>query len=292
MVSTIYFTFTAPPQYESSALIMLAGRSGQTSSLFQNPWLPGNVMKVNNEIEVLKSKSLARKVIKSLRKSLYADSLYFLGSREFKKKGIGLSDIMGGIKTGVKSLFFGGSEEYELVVDTLDRALVRNLQGAMEVEPIRDTEAIRLALTSVDPQEAAIFANAIANEYFFLDLEFNLGEVVEMKDFLEEQLEKIERDLVKAEENLREYQEREGVFSLDETARVLIDQLSTFEASYYTSLADLKVTKDRFSNQQELLNEREKWIVKEAINTTNPLIVELRKSIAEVEAEKITVMTV
>ena len=292
MVSTIYFTFTASPEYESSALIMLAGRSGQTSSLFQNPWLPGNVMKVNNEIEVLKSKSLAREVIKSLRKSIYADSLYFLGSREFKKKGIGLSDITGAIKNGIKNLIFGKPEVVESVVDTLDRALVRGLQGAMKVEPIRDTEAIRLTLTSVDPQEAAILANAIANEYYFLDLEFNLGEVVEMKDFLEEQLEKIEKDLVKAEENLREYQERESVFSLDETARVLIDQLSTFEASYYTSLADLKVTKDRLSNQQELLNEREKWIVKEAINTTNPLIVELRKSIAEVEAEKITVMTV
>ena len=292
MFFTVYFTFTSPPEYEASTLFILAARPGQTSSLFQNPWMPGNVMKVNNEIEILKSQALARRVIKSLRISYYADSLYFLGSREFKKKGIRLSDITGAIKNGIKNLILGKPELEEFATDTLDRALVRSLRGAMKVEPIRDTEAIRLTINSVDPDEAALLANIVAREYYSLDLEYNLAEIVEMKDFLEEQLEKIEKNLTRSEENLKEYQEREGVFGLDETAQTLIDQLSTFEATYYTTLAELKVTQEKLNNQQVLLNEREKWIVKEAINTTNPLIVQLRQAIAEMEAEKITVMTI
>jgi len=195
MFFTVYFTFTSPPEYEASTLFILAARPGQTSSLFQNPWMPGNVMKVNNEIEILKSQALARRVIKSLRISYYADSLYFLGSREFKKKGIRLSDITGAIKNGIKNLVFGKPELKEFGTDTLDRALVRSLRGAMKVEPIRDTEAIRLTINSVDPDEAALLANTIAREYYSLDLEYNLAEVVEMKDFLEEQLEKIEKNL-------------------------------------------------------------------------------------------------
>ncbi|RKY56100.1 MAG: hypothetical protein DRP89_02060 [Candidatus Neomarinimicrobiota bacterium] len=292
MFFTVYFTFTAAPQYEASTLFMLAARPGQTSGLFQNPWMPGNVMKVNNEIEVLKSNALARRVIKSLRNSPYADSLYVLGVREYDKKGIGFSELIAGMKIGIKNLIFGKPEVASGVIDTLDRTLVKGLRGAMKVEPIRDTEAIRLTVTSVDPNEAALLANTIAREYYHLDLEYNLAEVVEMKDFLEEQLEKIEEDLTRSEENLKEYQESEGVFGLDETAQTLIDQLSTFEATYYTTLADLKVTREKLNNQQELLNEREKWIVKEAINTTNPLIVQLRQAIAEMEAEKITAMTV
>ena len=292
MAATVYFTFTSPPVYESSALLMLAGRPGQTTALFQNPFTAGNYLKVNNEIEVLKSNYLARRVVSRMKSSAIADSLYILGIREYQQKGIQFPDIAGGIKTGLKRILLGPADTFLIVVDTLDRAIVRSLKDATKVEPIRDTEAIRLTVSSVDPYEAAYLANLIANEYYELDLEFNLGEVVEMKDFLEEQLVDIEKDLTESEVALTEFQKREGVYVLEETAQTLIDQLSTFEATYYTSLADLQVSRQKLENQQKMLNEREQWIVGEAINTTNPLINQLRMAIAEMEAEKITVMTV
>ncbi|MGC9363902.1 MAG: GumC family protein [Fidelibacterota bacterium] len=292
MVATVYYTFTAPPQYESSTLLMLAGRQGQTSMLFQSPFMVGNYLKVNNEIEVLKSDYLARRVVYRLQNSPYADSLYILGTREYDKKGIGFGDFVGVVKTGLKRLLLGAPEEELVTADSLQRAIVRQLKANVTVEPIRDTEAIRLKVTSVDPYEAAFLANSIANEYLRLDEEFNLGEVVEMKTFLEEQLEDIEKDLVASEEALKQFQKEAGVYVLDETAQTLIDQLSTFEATYYTSLAELQVARQKLENQQKVLNEREKWIVDEAINTTNPLIVQLRQAVAEMEAEKITAMTV
>ena len=292
MTATVYYTFTAAPEYESSTLLMLAGRQGQTSTLFQNPFMMGNYMKVNNEIEVLKSDYLARRVVQRMKQSAFADSLYILGTREYKQKGVSLSDIIGAAKSGIKRLLLGPPEEAIAMVDSLDRAIVRTIKGSMTVEPIRDTEAIRLKISSIDPYEAAYLANTIADEYLRLDEEFNLGEVVEMKNFLEEQLEDIEQDLTESEEALTEFQKRAGVYVLDETAQTLIDQLSTFEATYYTSLAELQVARQKLKNQQEMLNDREQWIVDESVNTTNPLITQLRQAIAEIEGEKITVMIV
>jgi len=292
MSATVYYTFTAPPQYESQTLLMLAGRQGQTSMLFQSPFMVGNYLKVNNEIEVLKSDYLIRRVIYRLQSSAYADSLYILGTREYDQKGINFGDIVGAAKTGLKRLLLGTPQAELVTADSLQRAIVRNLKANMTVEPIRDTEAIRLKVTSVDPYEAAFLANTVAREYLRLDEEFNLGEVVEMKTFLEEQLEDIEHDLITSEEALKQFQKEAGVYVLDETAQTLINQLSTFEATYYTSLAELQVAREKLKNQQQMLNEREKWIVDEAINTTNPLIVQLRQAVAEMEAEKITAMTV
>jgi len=292
MAGTVYFTFTAPPVYESTTLLMLAGRQGQTQGLFQNPFGVGNYMKVNNEIEVLKSNYLARRVVRRLKSSPYADSLYILGSRQYHKKGISLSDMISGVTTGIKTLLIGKEESEVAIADSLDRAIVRSIKESMKIEPIRETEAIRLTVMSNAAFEAAFLANIIAEEYFNLDQEYNLGEVVELKDFLEEQLESIEKDLTRSEEALRQFQEEAGVYVLDETAQTLIDQLSTFEATYYTSLADLQVARQKLDNQQKMLNEREKWIVDEAMNTTNPLINQLRQAIAEMEAEKITAMTV
>jgi len=162
----------------------------------------------------------------------------------------------------------------------------------MKIEPIRETEAIRLTITSVDPEEAALIANTISSIYYETDVQFNLGEVIEMKDFLEEQLVQIENDLKESEEALKDYQRQEGIFGLDETAKILIEQLSTFEATFYTTLADLKISQQTLENQNKLLTEREQMVIQEAINTTNPFVAQLRQSIAEMEAEKITVMTV
>lgn len=292
MLLTIYITFTTPPEYQASTTLMLSGRAASTSTLFQNPLLPMSYMKVNNEIEVLKSTALARNVIKALRNSPYADSLYLLETRKYHKKGVGLGDLMGGITNGLQRIFMPSQEEDLMVVDTLDRAIVKNLMTSMKVEPIRETEAIRLTISSVDPIEAALIANTIASEYYKTDVEYNLGEVIEMKNFLEEQLEKIEKDLKESEEALKNYQCQEGIFGLDETAKILIDQLSTFEATYYTTLADLKIAQQTLDNQQRMLTEREQMVIQESVNTTNPFVAQLRQSIAEMEAEKITVMTV
>ncbi|MFA7710165.1 MAG: polysaccharide biosynthesis tyrosine autokinase [Candidatus Neomarinimicrobiota bacterium] len=292
MILTVYITFTTPPQYQATTILMLSGRATSTSALFQNPLLPTNYMKVNNEIQVLQSAALARSVIKALRNSPQVDSLYILGTREYHRKGIALGDLVGITISGLKSIFSSSGDEQITLIDTLDRELVKNLMGAMKVEPIRETEAIRLTITSVDPDEAALIANTIAKIYFQSDVEYNLGEVIEMKNFLEEQLVQIENDLKESEEALKEYQREEGIFGLDETAKILIDQLSTFEATYYTTLADLKITQQTLENQQQMLTEREQMVIQEAINTTNPFVNQLRNSIAEMEAEKITVMTV
>ncbi|MCD6099511.1 MAG: hypothetical protein J7K33_02895, partial [Candidatus Marinimicrobia bacterium] len=242
LASTVYFTFTAPPKYEARALVMLVSTPGQ-ASLFTSPFMPSQYLKVNNEVEVLKSFALGRRVIKSLKESPYADSLYILGTREYEKRGLNISGAIGGIKDFLKGLFAG--KPVEPAVDTLDRELVKELHESMKVEPIRETEAIRIIVYSVDPFEAALIANTIAQEYYEMDLEFNRSEVVETKNFLEEQLKKIEQDLAKAEEKLKEFQEKEGVFALDEAAKTLIDQLTTFEAEYYTTVANLKVLKGK-----------------------------------------------
>ena len=293
MIITTYITFTAQPQYQSTTLLSLAGRAGQTSTLFSNPFMPTNMMKVNNEIEVLKSNALSRRVIAALRQSPYADTLYILGTRHYQQKGIDFKKVFKPLIFGLEAIFqnipFDTSTS---LVDTLDRALVRALQASMKVEPIRETEAVRLTVTSESPIEAAFLANIIAREYYRLDLEFNLGEVVEVKNFLEEQLVDIEKDLTTSEEALKDFQKREGVFGLDETAQTLIDQLSTFEATYYTSLAELEVSKKKWDNQQKMLTDREQMVLKDAVNTTNPLISQLRQAIAEIEAQKITAMAV
>ncbi len=289
--ATVYLSFTAPPQYESTVLIMLSGKSKQAGMIFSNPILPQNYLKVNNEIEVIQSRHLARRVIKALQFADYSDSLYILSHRHYENNRPQFHSLLAAMKRKVRGILISPTEPALTISDTLNRPLVRKLRNALQVEPIRDTEAIRLTVTSVDPSEAALLANIIAREYQLLDREYNLTDVVEVKYFLEEQIGKIQQELTYSEEALKQYQEQEGVFGLDETAQTLIDQLSTFEATFYASKAELAVAQRELENQEKEMNAREKWAIDESMNTTNPLIAQLRQAIAELEAKKIAAMS-
>ncbi len=286
-----YVAFTMSPVYEASTLIMVSPRQGQAGMLFQDPFMSSNYFKINNEIEILKSEYLARNVIDYLKNCSISDSLFFLGNKKYAKKGVNFSTIPGLLKDFLKNLLTKETESDIVIQDTLNRNLVRALKGSMEIESIRNTEAIKVKVSSIDPKEAAFIANTIVREYYKMDTDFNLAEVVEIKSFIEEQINTIQKDLMKAEENLQNYQKEKGVYSLQETAKTLIEQLSTFEATYYSAMADLEVLKQKLENQEKELNAREKWVVKEAMNTSNPYISQLRTAIAEFEAEKIKVMT-
>jgi hypothetical protein len=58
------------------------------------------------------------------------------------------------------------------------------------------------------------------------------------------------------------------------------------EATYYTTLADLKITQETIDNQQKMLTEREQMVIKEAVNTTNPFVAQLRQSIPKWKRKK------
>ena len=138
MISTIYFTFTAKPVYESSATVMIKQEGSVQQQLFD----VGSFMKqetmINNQREILTSRTLAEMVIKKLQNSPYADSLEVLGNGPDSKR----KSFMGLIL----SLFKKGDENEPEPFNNL----VRNFrEGVITVLPKRDTDIIELKISKI-----------------------------------------------------------------------------------------------------------------------------------------------
>ncbi|MDK2976934.1 MAG: protein-tyrosine kinase [Candidatus Marinimicrobia bacterium] len=280
---TIWYTFSQTPIYEASTQILIGAAKNQTAAIFDVMTPLGNSqMEINNEVEILKSRSLAESTIANLMENYSPDSLYILGKGQEEK----VESIFNQVKRWILLLGNRDVEDEKWISTREDtiRTLAYTLQEAITITPERNTQTIRISIKSPDPQEAAIIANTFAYEYYKQDLERSRGAMSEVKSFIQEQLEQVEERLRVSEDSLRAFQQQEGVVNLDEASKNLLEQLANFESEYYSAMAELGINEQQLKYLTRELDIKEKELLNNFIQTANPLILELQTKIAKLEA--------
>ncbi|MEJ2051505.1 MAG: Wzz/FepE/Etk N-terminal domain-containing protein, partial [Calditrichota bacterium] len=220
---TVYHTFTKQPIYEASTTIMIQDEKDNMENLFGMPSMTSQKI-LNNQIEYLKSRTLAQNVIQTLGNGPYADSLYTLetaGSPEANllQKAVRLPFVVLNRISGNKTES-GRPETYEGCI----RRLASLLQGKIEVVPVQETDVIRIKYQAPSRQEAVLVANTIAKEYYEQNLNFARGEVNEVKRFLQDQLQTVNDTLFQAEVALKDYQQQTDAIALDQSTEQMVQQ--------------------------------------------------------------------
>jgi tyrosine-protein kinase Etk/Wzc len=269
-VSTLYYTFTAEPEWEASALIMVEQQGGVSQSLFDFSTMMKKETMINNQVEILKSRSLAENVVQDLRTSQHASRLRLLGNgpeggrRRFKE-------------------WFGKEGSASLDDPLFFDLVVENLRKQLSVAPIRNTDMIGIRVTAPSPFEAAYVTNAVARAYMEMNRAQSQSEVRQVKNFIEEQMSKMHEELARSEENLKSYQQQAKVVALDRETEELVRKTAEFETIYNEAATDLEAHKQRLAYINDQLAKRNVNFDVETIST-QPYLAEMKKQIAEKEA--------
>ena len=111
---------------------------------------------------------------------------------------------------------------------------VEDLQGVVEVQPVRDTQLIALTVEDENPYTAAAIANAIVAEFQKQISELQRSRFVESKASLEAQLERLDAQIEESEAGIAAL----GVIDPEEQAQFdrLQADLAQYQASYSTLL--------------------------------------------------------
>ncbi len=113
----------------------------------------------------------------------------------------------------------------EIRKNTKYLSVIEELKNMVETEGNERTSIINIQVTSKDPQKSALAANTLANAY----REFNIAEknqrTLDIKNFIENQLKLLAERLASAEKALREYREKEGMFSANEKTKEIKNQI-------------------------------------------------------------------
>ena len=287
-----YYTFTTTPIYRATAKVMIKDNGGVQQTLFNVVDFMEKEKKINNQVEILNSRTLAENVIQKLMRSTNADKLLILGyisendknRFSFKKK---FCQFFAGISA--QNNVEGDKIQNHLVLDEefneMLSSSIKQLQDKISVDPIRNTDMIRISVTAPSPTEAAYLANTVAEVYKEQNQLESQEEVRKVKDFLGEQLELFQVQLRQSEQALKEYKENEKVVALPREVEELVSKLAEVEGIYREAELELNSNKERLAYVDEQLGESKKNLNMQNILTA-PFLKELNQKMVELETEK------
>jgi tyrosine-protein kinase Etk/Wzc len=274
---TVYMTFTAMPEYEASAKLMIEDKGGMEQSLFDIGGLMKKETMVNNQVEILKSRTLAETVIKRLQDSEHAKQLSLLKPPEENQNG-----VFADIGRWVGELFTFDDDTAEAF--TIDDMIIA-LRERLVITPIRDTDMIELRVIGPTPEEAAFITNTLARAYSEKNRLESQEEVRQVKNFLDEQLKIVQQQLTTSEEELKNFKEGEKVVALSDETEELIKKMTEFEGLYNEALTEYNSNQQRLKYVNEQLDRSKKNFDLNNI-ATGPYIEGFKKQLAELEGKK------
>ncbi len=268
---SILITFTTEPVYESNVRLMLVDQGSVGQSLFDITSMITKETLMNNQVEILKSRTLAEGVVRDLKKSSLAPRLEVLERPDTLKSGFSISRLL-------------GLQKHEWTESKIFDYQVEILREQLGVRHIRNTDMIEINFQAHSPTEAAFVANTVASAYERINQEESRAEVQQVTKFLEEQLHLYQDSLRVSEEQLRAYQQRAKVVALDHETSELVRQAAEFETLFNAAKADLEAAKQRLIYIDDELEKQNTDFDIEAISKTT-VLEEFNKKIVEKESQ-------
>ncbi|MDO9026906.1 MAG: polysaccharide biosynthesis tyrosine autokinase [bacterium] len=246
LVSSIIFSFRQPNIYEASISLLVQRDNKPILGMMLETEQSRNM--INNQVEIIRSRSLAAEAATLLRARPDAAQLGF---------------IAGDLLT-----------EY--------------IQYSITVLSARTTDIITVIATSNNPVQAEAMANTVGQAYIARNLSYSRGEFSEVRRFLEVQLPVIEKRLFGGENQLRLFKQTNQVVSLSDESKFLIDKLTGFESQYNLTKVDRESAEKRLAYLQDQLDFQKKNMLENVSQVSSPLASGLRQDLLTLQTQMAT----
>lgn len=258
-VAAALYTFLMKPVYEAVATLHVKEEKGKLSLLEDLALSRPNT--IDAEIQILKSRTNAEKVVKRLHLNLQTSlekgeptfrlleltpspdaSAYVI--RLTESSAYSVADEYGNVIGKGKSGELVQEKDITLLLDGLqgaagDRFLIELVPFNHAVKDLRKkttaaeiarrTNIIQISYTDTDPVRAKDVVNMLIQAYLEQTIAYKTEEASRTVEFLEQQLESVKVDLDIAERNLQEFKSTTGIVQLDVEAEELIKKISSTE---------------------------------------------------------------
>lgn len=167
------------------------------------------------QFEVLKSRELAERVVKSL--NLVKHPLF---DPEQQPEKFDLKKLLGAQK-----------EEPKTEASIL-RSVVKKFHAGITISPVRNTQLVNISYESSDPELSALAANRLAEEYIQSHIEAQLSVTVQAANWLTERLDGLQEKLRQSEQRLQDYRESAGLVDVKGVQTLDAEELEELTQSY------------------------------------------------------------
>jgi len=222
---------------------------------------------INSEIEILKSRFLAEKVIESLGPATIYEEL------KNPKTGI-LSNLL---------------RTQNTPPSPIERAILK-LRKGINVEGVRKSDVIDVSFKHTDSHMAATVVNTLVNLY--LDHHVNVHKNPQSYEFFREQAQILKGQLKQSEEKLEAFKKQHNITSLDEEKTLQLRQEADLRTAFNQTLTQEAETENRTRQLRNQLAATPKTIPQgEEIDHNPYLINTLQARLVELELKEKDLLT-
>ena len=265
-IALIQFAVT-PKEYRATTLIQIERRVSVPLQAVQDAWLENwfNTEYYPTQYRLLTSRGLAERVVLNL----------------------GLNsplEASAGAATSAEAS--DSSPERSSITAADDEAaiggLAGGLLGALEVNPLRNTQLVEISFRSRSPETAARVANGFADAYIDWGIENRTKVAGKASTFFAAQIETLKLEIQDKENQLQAYSRRTDIVSLDPATNVTMKRLEALSQDYIAAVSER-------INREARLNELSSASGDRALEVLNDTVLaQQRAAISEMERDYAT----
>jgi uncharacterized protein involved in exopolysaccharide biosynthesis len=154
----------------------------------------------------------------------------------------------------------------------------------IEAAPIRATSIIQMSLTSTNPEWAAKAVNRAAELY--QEQSLNVRRTQGIEKFYDEQDRRLRSELLKAEQELKEFQEREGIVDATKEVDASLTALASVEKSLKDTDSMIRETEKKIVMLEQQLKTQQATVSSSKSITVDPAYAAIRSRLTERELER------
>jgi len=284
---TILIVFNMTPIYQSSSTLLIESQQANVVSIQEVYGLDGSSEYLLTQFEILKSRNLAKKVIKKL--DLVNHPAYNTKETELPESLTAIKDYHP--KTLLKEYFpdiFPAPEEAapaDIAAAKLDE-IISSFQTSLSISPIRKTQLVIISFQSSDAELAAIIANEVANSYIENNLAAKLELTVKATTWLNSQLKDQRSSLTAAEKRLQEYREQEQIVGKDGGLGIAEREIDLVSEKLVDAKRERLELKSQYDQIQKLGRKSSRNLQQLPAILSHQLVQNLKDAVAQVELRK------
>lgn len=168
----------------------------------------------------------------------------------------------------------------------------RSLRNNISVQGDRDTKLITVSVDYGDPEMAKEIANTLVDVFIKENEEMNRAHLLSASDFVENQLETTEAQLLMLEEQLLEYKTDQGIVYPTEQGKATLNQLISLETIRAETYVDLEFSRVKIQELERYLEEQDQEVVASKTISNNPEMRDLRSRLLSLELELLSLQEI
>lgn len=161
---------------------------------------------------------------------------------------------------------------------------LERLHRSVSVQPVSNTDAVRISVRLPDPAEAQRVANAVVSSFAEFNREMNQSEARSALAFIETQLRQVQESLRSAENTLLSYREANRLVEPSQQARAAVDKLAELEKMRASAQIALRESATRAAEIRTQLEKQGPTLISSTTIASNPMIQSYKLRLSDVEA--------